>query len=117
MRNLVLTLFFIFFFSCSDKPGNTSVLKPDEMEEVIWDLMRVDELVNENYRKDSGYNKFQESIILYKQVFQIHNITEEQFKTSFKYYQANPSSLKPLFDSLQTRGNNMTPVFKPATIE
>jgi hypothetical protein len=117
MRNIAWSLFFALFFSCTNKPGNTSVLKPDEMEVVIWDLMRVDELVNEKHRKDSAYNKFQESIILYKQVFKIHNITEEQFKTSFKYYQANPSSLRPLFDSLQTRGNNMTSVFKPATIE
>jgi hypothetical protein len=117
MRNISLLFLFLFFFSCTNNAGNIKVLKPDVMEAVIWDLMRIDELVNAKHQKDSSYNKFSESISLYKQVFQIHNITEEQFKNSLTYYKANPGSLRPVLDSLQTRGNNMTSVFTPATIE
>lgn len=87
------------------------------MEDVIWDLMRVDELVNEKHRKDSTLDKYRESVGLYQKVFQIHNISIEQFKTSYNYYRKQPNSLKPVLDSLQTKSNNMNSVFKPSIIE
>jgi poly-D-alanine transfer protein DltD len=117
MRNSLLLLLISFTLSCNSKSGDSNIINKDKMEAVIWDLMRIDEVVNEKHRKDSTVNKFRESVSLYKRAFQIHNISEEQFKTSFKYYQSDPGSLKPILDSLQTKGNNMTSVFKPAAIE
>jgi len=117
MRTFLLLFVMFSILSCSNKSGNTTFLKADKMEAVLWDLMRVDELVNQKHQKDSTLDKYGESVALYKQVFQIHNISEEQFKSSLQHYQANPNYLKPILDSLQVRGNKMTSVFKPSTIE
>src|SRR3954470_1362192 len=90
---------FISFFSCSEKESEQDILPENEMREVMWDMMRADQYVS-GFLTDSTYNKKNESIKLYEQIFHIHKITQEKFKASFNYYSSRPDLFRPIIDSL-----------------
>ena len=105
MRISLITLLLLLGLSCSnDRKVPEGVLPGQKMEAVLWDMMRADELVNLQYSKDTSVNRFDSSIRLYQQIFQLHGTDAATFKKSFKYYQGRPDLLKPVFDSLQKRG-------------
>lgn len=104
MRTYFLIVTALVLFSCGGKDQlPKGVLPKEQMEKVLWDIARADELVSYQYSKDSSVNRFQKSVELYRQVFRIHKTNEEQFRNSFQYYQNHPQQLKPVFDSLQKR--------------
>lgn len=88
------------FISCSRKDQKKNILPEKEMREVMWDLMRADQYVAAFLPHDSAHNKRDQSIKLYEEIFQIHKITREQFKTSFDYYSSRPDLFQPIVDSL-----------------
>jgi hypothetical protein len=90
------------FFSCSDREQKKDVLPENEMREVMWDMMRADQYVG-SFLKDSTHNKKDQSIALYEEIFHIHKITREQFKTSYDYYSSRPDLFRPILDSLAKR--------------
>ena len=101
MRYFLITCFFLLFFSCTNRdkvPDN--VLSPKKMQSVLWDMLRADQFVATYVVKDTGLNKKQESIKLYQQVFQIHNISKEKFQKSLEFYQNRPDLLKVILDSI-----------------
>ena len=73
------------------------------MREVMWDMMRADQYVAAFLKKDSIHSRKDQSIALYEEIFHIHKITREQFKTSFDYYSSRPDLLRPIIDSLAKR--------------
>src|SRR6185295_8648756 len=96
-------LFIVVFFSCSEKEHKKGILPESEMREIMWDMMRADQYVAAFLLRDSTHNKKDESIRLYEEIFHIHKITREQFKTSFDYYSSRPDLLRPIVDSLAKR--------------
>jgi hypothetical protein len=74
------------------------------MAKVLWDMVQADELATIRLAKDTGKNVKTERIQLYKKVFQLHKISEEQFSKSFHYYSGHPDQLKVIFDTLEARG-------------
>lgn len=108
-----ILLLLISFVSCSEKEQRKDVLPENEMREIVWDMMRADQYVAAFLLKDSTYNKKDESTRLYEQIFRIHKITREQFRTSFNYYSSRPDLFRPIIDSLAKR--KVTPgQFHPA---
>ena len=95
-----ILLLLISFVSCSEKGRRKDILPENEMRQVIWDMMRADQYVAGFRLKDSTHNKRNESIRLYEEIFRIHKITREQFKTSFDYYTSRPDLFRPIIDSL-----------------
>lgn len=98
-----LILFALFFISsCSGKNRIPSdVLSRDEMQTVLWDMIRADQfLQNYVFIKDTSVKKKEESISLYKQVLSIHGISKEKFEKSFAYYKSNPQLIQSIMDSL-----------------
>jgi hypothetical protein len=89
--------------SCSEDPRNKDILPEAKMREIIWDMMRADQYVTAFLLKDSTRNKQAESVKLYEEVFHVHKITRDQFKTSFDYYSSRPDLLRPILDSLAKR--------------
>ncbi len=77
------------------------VLKPEKMQKVLFDVIQADELINLKYTADTSLNRFSQSVELYQTVFKIHNISSDDFKRSFTFYQNHPALLKPILDSLQ----------------
>src|SRR5213076_2813604 len=95
----LFSVFIIFFlcYSCSDKEKkDSSILSEKQMTDVMWDLMRADQWVQDFVIKDSTKNKKEESIKLYEEIFRLHHITAEQFKKSQAYYQSNPLLFRPV---------------------
>ncbi len=79
------------------------------MKNVLWDVMRADEMVEYQISIDSSINRKEKSLHLYQQIFGLHKITAQQFKHSFNYYQAHPRYLKPVLDSLRSLSNKPQP--------
>lgn len=73
------------------------------MTNILWDMIQVDEFSNQYHVGDSTRNFKKERMKLYKQVFMIHNISEKDFFSSYKYYSAHPNVMKELFDTLSAR--------------
>lgn len=98
-------ILFIFLFgaaACKNKSQlPATVLPPETMQAVLWDLMRADHFLS-NYvlPKDTSLKKIQEEIKIYNQILQLHHITESEFKSSLTYYKKNPALIVSMMDSL-----------------
>ena len=99
-----LLLFSIGFFSCSGSSVPKGVLPPDKMEAVLYDVIRVDELVD--FRKmtgDSTYRLFENRTALYDTVFQLHTVKKDEFQKSLRFYQSRPDLVKEILEDLQKK--------------
>ena len=105
MRKLVCLWLTFIFFGCSPNPVPKGILGLDKMEQVVYDLIQVDEYMNNFIVRDSSVNMKEKRSILYEQVFKLHNTTRKEFFTSYKYYQKHPDMQKVLFDSLTARAD------------
>ena len=106
MKPLLFLFFCLVFISCSkgDKVPK-SVLQPEKMGEVIWDVMRMQFLAEEKAAADTTVNQEEELNRLTESVFVIHNITPKKFDNSYNWYVKHPTLLKRIFDSLHVQKN------------
>ena len=102
-----ILIIFISVLYCSCKESTPSgIIKPKEMQVILWDVLRADALSQQIVKKDSSVSLADENVRLTKKVFLIHNITQEQFEKSYSYYAQHPDIMKTMLDSLndqQTR--------------
>jgi len=98
-------------YCCSDKEKkDSSILSEKQVTEIMWDLMRADQWVQDFVMKDSSKNKKEESVKLYEEIFRLHHTTHEQFEKSRKYYESDPVHFRPIIDSLAKKHNPIKPV-------
>lgn len=108
MRSFI-SFIVVLLFSCNSKNSvPDDVLSKKEMQAVLWDMIRADELVNYRGYTDSTFKKIDRNIELYQKVFQIHGITKEKFQKSMQYYQQRPDVLQPVIDSLKSQAERKT---------
>ncbi len=91
----------IVLIACSDKnrvPGK--YLQPAKMQAVLWDMMLADRFANQYISKDTAVVIEEEMFRMYAEIFALHNITEEDFRASMKYYISRPDQLKQIYDAL-----------------
>lgn len=101
---LIFLVCFAILLSCAYKPKiPKDILPPPKMTEVLWDLMRADEMVGMQYLVDTGTIRFDTSLILYSQIAQQHNTTQQQFKKSLQFYKDRPDLLQVIIDTLAVR--------------
>ena len=102
LRYLLLWVLLLGWAACrSDKKVPSDVLSPDKMEEVVWDLMRADQfVVSFALPKDSSLQKDAEKLKWYNRVLALHDISEQKFKESFRYYQTRPDLMAEIMDSI-----------------
>jgi len=98
--NLFLTLVFV---ACASSPVPKGVLPPDQMQKIVYDLIRTDEFINNFVIKDTAVDIKKKRSTLYAQVFKVNNTNRKEFYSSYKYYQQHPDIQKGLFDSLYNR--------------
>lgn len=123
----ILFLFFclVTLFSCSSKDKvPKSIIQPEKMGDVIWDVMRMQFLAEEKSAEDTLVNQEDELNKLTEKVFEIHKITAKKFDNSYNWYVKHPTLLKRIFDSLQVQKQQLnddkeefidgTPVLGPA---
>jgi hypothetical protein len=107
MKRLGFSLL-IFLAACNTTPSRPGdILAPEKMQAIIWDILEADELTNYQGTLDSSINSFKMNTGIYKAVFRMHNVTEDEFRKSFRYYEGHPVLLKPVIDSLQKRSNRI----------
>ncbi|MDB5251068.1 MAG: hypothetical protein JWP27_237 [Flaviaesturariibacter sp.] len=113
MRRLSVVLL-VMTWSCGRSDNVPSDVLPQErMGSVMWDIIRADEVANHQYPVDSNGRRFRRSTELYRSIFQLHGITDSQFKKSFRYYENHPQLLKPVLDSLDARARQPVPPVSP----
>ena len=76
-------------------------MPPPQMQSIMWDLLRGDELAEYRGTKDTSLNKWTTHAAYYQQILGIHHISQSQFKKSLQYYQNHPPELQAIIDSLQ----------------
>ena len=109
IRWRILILSFIFIISCTKSINVPSeIIKPREMQNIFWDMIRGDILAQEIIKKDSTKNLKTESFAITEKIFSIHKINRAKFEKSIAFYEKHPGLVKIIFDSLkavQTRKN------------
>jgi hypothetical protein len=100
-------------YACSnDKSIPSGILSQDKMTGVLWDMIEADQYA-QTIAKDTAFvdsadlNLKLENLRLYEQVFQLHHVTRDEFRKSYKYYMDHPDLTQVLFDSLITKGNRL----------
>ena len=94
--------------ACSDKNKVPSgVLDRESMQAVMWDMILADRYAITYFPTDTTKRKDikTETLRLYDQVFQIHDISQEEFLKSYKFYLSRPDISKSMFESIYTRAN------------
>lgn len=96
-------LFITFFLAaCSGSPSVPGdVLPPTKMQQVLYDVIRADEVVDFMQMTDSTYRLFSRRTALYDTVFQLHTVTKEKFRKSLQYYQGHPDLMKEMLEEMQ----------------
>jgi hypothetical protein len=95
-------VFVLFLFSCNDHNKIPSeIIKPKEMQSILWDMIRADKMAEEKARRDSFLNLNHENLLLINQVLSIHKVKKSEFDRSLQFYQNNPDMLRSLLDSIK----------------
>jgi hypothetical protein len=101
MKPFICFIFSAIIISCNS--GNktpSNIIQPEEMQSILWDVMRAQTLANEIAVKDSSVNAAVETKYLSQKIFQIHKIDSSDFNKSYNWYVKHPDALKLIFDSL-----------------
>src|SRR5688572_3567606 len=99
MMKRLLFFSIIAFFSCADN-SSKNILSVKQMQDIQWDLMRADEMVDYYKLTDSLYPYEQKRIEYYNKVYSIHHTNKEAFTKSLHYYTARPPLLKQILEGV-----------------
>lgn len=109
MKNILFLIIFSLLWSCSEKNKvPAEIIQPNEMQNILWDVMRAQALSTEIARKDSGINEIAETKVLTQKVFEIHNIDSIAFTRSYSWYTNHPDVIRVIFDSLNAQNQRET---------
>jgi hypothetical protein len=93
----------IFFTGCKGKDDVPSgVLKFENMQAVLWDVMEAEALTAQLIKKDSSINAPLQNIKLQQQIFSEHQTNREAFYKSYQYYSAHVQFMRRMLDSITT---------------
>lgn len=104
MKNAFFFIACCILFSCLGKNKvPAGIIKPTEMQNILWDVIRAQALSAEIARKDSTVNEVAETKALSQKVFEIHNIKSADFDRSYTWYTNHPNMMLTIFDSLNNQ--------------
>ena len=103
MMRVIVFIGLVLLASCGSSIPD-DVMGPAKMQAVLWDKMQADEMADHYLTTDSTWSNPQKRQQLYRSVYQVHNITKEQFEVSYNWYLTHPAKLKAILDSLQSFG-------------
>ena len=76
----------------------------------MWDMIQADRFSASFIIRDSAkIDVKEETFKMYDKVFQVHNISKDEFVKSFKFYLDRPDISKKMFDSLVSYGQKKKP--------
>ena len=100
MSRFLILLLLCFVFSGCNEQRPSDILTEPKMRTVLYDLLRADELGAQYLLHDSAWSSMEKRAPLYQQVFQIHNVTKEQFQKTLRYYETRPDEMKKMIETL-----------------
>lgn len=106
MKCILIISIAILFFSCKDSIPS-GIIEQNKMQEILWDVLRADALSQQLINRDTAKSLPNKSLKLTREVFLIHNITEEQFEKSYSYYTHHPDMMRTMLDSLNAQKTRM----------
>lgn len=104
---IIALLFFSFCTKKTKVPDD--ILPPAKMENLLLDLLRVDEFLNQKKSDTTIASDSFNRTNLYHSVFIFHKTSKKNFKKSFAFYESHPDLLKIILDSMHS-GANKRPV-------
>ena len=114
---ILLVCFALSLSSCDHK--NTmpdGILKKDQMQAVLWDIMRAEVFTNQYVKKDTQKNPIIENAKLQNQIFAIHHVSREDFYKSYSYYKEHTDLMQPILDSITSKNTrDRNKLFKAKT--
>lgn len=109
MRTIYLALLVLFLLSCSGNKVPDNVLPPAKMQAVLYDLLLAGETANYYLQTDTASKAMEQHVQLYKEVFQIHQTSKQEFEKSLRFYESRPDLLKTMLDSMQKKAGPQLP--------
>lgn len=106
MKCILIISISILFYSCKDSMPS-GIIEQNKMQKILWDVLRADALSQQLINRDPAKSLPNESLKLTREVFLIHNITEEQFEKSYSYYTHHPDMMRTMLDSLNAQKTRM----------
>jgi hypothetical protein len=102
MRCLLTLMIVMVLAGCKDQDAlPAGVLPQEKMKLVMYDMMRSGEFLSGYVLyKDETVDKTGESMKWYNKVWQMHHITEDQFRQSYKWYREHPKQMEQVMDSV-----------------
>ena len=97
---LLTSLLLLTLSACSKKDDPSAILSADKMEDVLFDYHLAQALVNQS--GDSADFRIR---VYAESVFKKHEITEEQFDNSLRYYHRHMPELHEIYKNLEERMN------------
>ena len=91
------TLLFVFlFFSCNTTTNDNGIISNDKFTKIIIDI----HLIEAKFENQKLKDKFKANAILkndYDSIFDLHNITYEDFQKSLKHYSLENNELEVIY--------------------
>ena len=104
MKKLIVIISVFLLNSCYSGNGMPEdVLPVDKMKTIIWDMSLADNMASEKYM----INKDSQRIMatgLYQKILNLHRVDKKKFYKSYLYYEAHPTAMQVLFDSVNAYG-------------
>lgn len=107
ISRLQILLLACLFFSCSEEEIPEGVLDKGKMEDVMWDMMRADEMISVYTERGATFPGISQPPELYARVFRMHSVDKDHFNRSLKFYQSHPDIFQEVLDSLKTRSDSV----------
>lgn len=97
MKKLIPILFILLAGCKQPLPDIPSdVLPTEKMVKILAD-MHIADAVAENKKANEGKDNVALSKDYYRQIYKIHNVTEEEFRRSYKFYEDNPGWMDKVY--------------------
>lgn len=109
MRIAAALFLVLLLAGCSDKDNTPSGIIPRvKMEKILWDMVQADQYAAIYMARDSAkVDVKMETLKLYEQVFRLHDVSRDEFRKSFQYYQGRPDLVRGMLDTLVNHGNQL----------
>lgn len=105
MRLIAVIILVVSLAGCGDKDGLPSgILKREKMQTLLWDVIQADSYTTLIIKKDSLKNAAIENAKLQQQIFSINNVSKEEFYNSYDYYSRHAELMRPMLDSINSKG-------------
>jgi hypothetical protein len=118
IKKLAVIINLFFAVACTHKEKVPAyVLSPKQMQQILIDGFRADEMAGYYMIQDTSYNGIAKRSMMYNTIFKVHHVTKEQFKNSLQYYESHPDMLKAVLDSMQVITDSAIRRAKPTPVK